>query len=369
MAPVVKRKSGEEAGRAAGYKLGWDHGYWFGLCEEAISRIPQVNKVWPIHVMYVETGKGFPYSPIDEAVRGTLTTMVQRLTVVNSSQPVVEMALADRPDVVIVLDGLQFDVGQIIALRDNGIRTAIWLTDDPYYMDITTTIVPHYDTIFTLERNSVEYYKQLGCQNVHYLPFCFDPAQYRPTNPERSSRKEITFIGSAYLNRVSYFNELTPYLAGKNTLISGIWWDRLAQFDKLRSKIKLNNWMGPADTALAYNASKIVINMHRAHDDALYNSNRVGLTAVSPNPRTFEIAACAVLQVCDIRDDLATFFTPGVEIVTYSSPAELIEKMEYYLKHEEERQQIALRGMYRAFRDHKYANRLQTMLTILFPLL
>lgn len=367
MAPGLKRKTDEEAGRKAGYQLGWEHGYWYGLCEEAIGRIPKANQVWPIHAMFVQTAKGFPYSPIDEAVRDTLASLVQRLTVVNATQPVAELALSDRPDIVIVLDGLQFDVAQIASLRANGIRTAIWLTDDPYYMDITTSIVPHYDTVFTLERNSVDYYKQLGCQNVHYLPFCFHPGQYRPTNPERSSRKEITFIGSAYLNRVNYFNELTPYLAGKNTLISGIWWDRLSNYEMLRSKIKLNHWMGPAETALTYNASKIVINMHRAHDDALYNSNRIGLTAVSPNPRTFEIAACAVLQVCDTRDDLASFFTPGVEIVTYSSPAELVEKMEYYLKHEDERKQIALRGMYRAYRDHTYANRLQAMLSILFP--
>ncbi|MGO4111103.1 CgeB family protein [Paenibacillus sp. YAF4_2] len=368
MAPGLKRKLDEEAGRAAGFQLGWDHGYWYGICESAISRIPQVSQVWPIHAMFVETGKGFPYSPIDEAVRETLSAFVQRLTVVNGSQPVADIAIAERPDIVIVLDGLQFDIGQIIAMKDNGIRTAIWLTDDPYYMDITTSLVPHYDTVFTLERNSVDYYKQLGCQQVHYLPFCFHPSQYRPTNPDRSIRKEITFIGSAYLNRVSYFNELTSYLAGKDTLISGIWWDRLAKYDQLRSKIKLNHWMGSAETSLTYNASKIVINMHRAHDDALYNSNTIGLTAVSPNPRTFEIAACGVLQICDIRDDLASFFIPDVEIVTYSSPMELVQKMDYYLSHEQERKQIALRGMYRAFRDHTYANRIHTMLSILFPL-
>ncbi|MGM0882785.1 MAG: glycosyltransferase family protein [Bacillota bacterium] len=57
----------------------------------------------------------------------------------------------------------------------------------------------------------------------------------------------------------------------------------------------------------------------------------------------FEIAACGTLQLTDIRADLDRFYTPGEEIVTYASPQEMIEKNEYYLHHEHERQTIALR--------------------------
>ncbi|MFX3632604.1 MAG: glycosyltransferase [Candidatus Pristimantibacillus sp.] len=366
-----KKKSwddSEKIGRADGLRIGWDHGYWYGQCEHLISRIQPPAAVWPVHAMFVKTGKGFPYWPLDQAVAATLSTFVTQLTVVNSSDPVAEMAAAIRPDIVIVLDGLQFDVNQVIAMREKGIRTAIWFTDDPYYTDITATLVPHYDVIFTLEKRCVEFYLQLGCPSVHYLPFCVLPSQFRPINPERNKRKEITFVGSAYLNRVKYFNEAAAYLASKNTLISGIWWDRLEQYELLRNQIKLDNWMGPEDTSMTYNASKIVINMHRAHDDETFNSNKLGIQAISPNPRTFEISACAVLQLTDMREDLAAFYTPDVEIVTYSSPQEMVEKLDYYLHHEEERRDIAMRGMYRTLREHTYANRIHTMLSILFPM-
>jgi spore maturation protein CgeB len=73
-----------------------------------------------------------------------------------------------------------------------------------------------------------------------------------------------------------------------------------------------------------------------------------------------------VLQLTDVRDDLVNFYTPDYEIVTYTSPEDLVEKMEYYLIHEEERKQIALRGLYRTMRDHTYANRLSSMLAIVF---
>ncbi|UJF32077.1 glycosyltransferase [Paenibacillus hexagrammi] len=41
-----------------------------------------------------------------------------------------------------------------------------------------------------------------------------------------------------------------------------------------------------------------------------------------------------------------------------------MEKIDYYLNHEEERQRIALRGLSRTLRDHTYRNRLHELLSI-----
>lgn len=365
-APVLRHARAE--GKAAGYRAGWDHGYWFGQCESIVSRIaPPPMPIRSVHILYVATGKGFPYSPLDEAVASALRGLVGQLTVIDANQPVAEIAERLRPDLVLVLDGLQFDAKHIIAMRASGIRTAVWFTDDPYYTDITSTLAPLYDEVFTLERNCVEYYQRLGCQRVYYLPLGVNPSEFRPMNPPRAMRKEISFVGSAYWKRVEFFNQTAPYLASKDTLISGIWWERLKDFQLLKPKITLGRWMDPLETAHTYNGSKIVINMHRAHDDETFNNNSALIPAYSPNPRTFEISACATLQLTDIRDDLALYYTPGVEIVTYSSPQEMIEKIEYYLTHEDERREIALRGMARTRREHTYTHRLNVMLGLLFP--
>ncbi|MFF2483986.1 glycosyltransferase [Paenibacillus sp. NPDC058071] len=356
-----------EQGRQDGFRTGFEDGYRLGQCESIKQRTATTAPVWPVHALFVETGKGFPYSPLDQAVGQSLQSLVSKLTIVKGTDPVAEIAAAIRPDIVIVLDGLQFDVSHADAMRQAGIRTAIWMTDDPYYTEMSVGIVPHYDVVFTLEKNCVELYRSIGCPSVHYLPFCASPEQFQPVNTERGRRKDITFIGSAYYNRVRYFNAAASYLSARNTLISGIWWDRLDRFDLLKDRIKLDNWMDPQETGLCYNASKIVINMHRAHNDPEHNRNSFGVTAASPNPRTFEIAACAAFQLCDVRDDLAFFYKPDVEIATYSSPQELVEKLDYYLRHEEERREIALRGYWRTLREHTYASRLQTMLSILFP--
>ena len=369
------RKSGNkyldihrERGRKDGFSRGWEHGHWQGQCEAVLSRIGiDAIQVRPVHVLFVATGKGFPYSPLDEAISSTLRQMVAQLTVTDGTQPVAEVAARVRPDIAIVLDGLQFDVAQVDEMRRIGIRTAIWFTDDPYYTDLTGPIALHYDDVFTLELTCVDFYRRLGCSSVHYLPLGTYPAEFRPRNPGREKRHDICFVGSGYQNRLALFDQITGYLATKDALISGIWWERLKDFKLLADKIELGRWMGPTETADTYNGAKIVINMHRSHDDKTFNNNSAAIPAISPNPRTFEISACATLQLTDVRDDLSSFYTPGLDIETYSSPQEMIDKIEYYLAHEQQRRDIAMRGMYRTMREHTYQRRLEAMLAALFP--
>jgi spore maturation protein CgeB len=354
-------------GRRNGYRDGWQDGYWLGQSERTIRLADSGTKpVRPVHVMYVPTGKGYPYSPLDEAVAATLGTLVTRLTIADRHDHVAALAAELRPDVVLVLDGIHFDPAQADAVRALGIRIAIWFTDDPYYTDVTASLALHYDDVFTLERRCVEFYQQAGCQRVHHLPLGVYPKHYRPMNASSPKRKEISFVGSAYWNRVVVFDQITPYLAERNTHISGIWWDRLPGYQQLAARIEVGKWMEPAETAETYSGAAIVINLHRATDDSTFNSNSRGIGAVSPNPRTFEIAACATLQLTDIREDLAAYYTPGAEIETYASAEELKEKLDYYLRHEEERRAIAQRGLLRTMREHTYAHRLHAMLGMLF---
>ncbi|EXX89085.1 spore maturation protein cgeB [Paenibacillus darwinianus] len=352
-------------GRLDGYAAGWRDGYRLGACGHAVRLGAVMPAVRPLHILFVATGKGFPYSPLDEAVTVTLKGMVARLTVTRK-ETVVRDAAALRPDLVLVLDGLDFDIARVDAIRALGLRTAIWFTDDPYYTDITSVLAQHFDDVFTLEQSCVEYYRSIGCGRVHHLPLGVHPAVFRPLNPPPERRRDICFVGSAYWNRVDFFDSITDYLEGKNVWISGIWWERLQNYKRLARQIELNKWMDPKETAMTYNGAKIVINLHRSPYDAEFNRNGARINAVSANPRTFEISACATLQMTDIRDGLSSCYVPGVEIETYASAEELTAKIDYYLANEEHRQAIALRGLYRTMRDHTYANRLDRMLSLLF---
>ncbi|WP_083485101.1 CgeB family protein [Paenibacillus ihumii] len=353
-------------GRAAGLKDGFNEGYLRGRAKAIVESSRTIFPKRPLNVLYVSSGKGYPYSPIDEAIIATLHTLATGVSVADPSQPVSELAVSTMPDLVLVLDGMELGIEHIAAIRSKGIRTAIWLTDDPYYTDMTVRIAPHYDYVFTLERNCLDFYRSVGCANVFYLPFAAFIEHYRPTLTRSAIRREISFIGSAYWNRVHFLQPILGGLMDKGLTINGIWWDRLPEYASYPDRIEIGKWMGPGETAEVYSGSRIVLNLHRSPHDESVNNNTIGLTAASPNPRTFEISACATLQLADVRDDLSNFYIPGQEIETFSSPSELYEKVEYYLTHEAERREIALRALERTYREHTYSHRLHEMLSRIF---
>ncbi|MGF7047130.1 spore maturation protein CgeB [Paenibacillus sp. DS2015] len=350
------------------YQDGYEEGYLRGRASKIISQPPEIFSMRQLHILFVSSGKGYPYSPIDEAITTTLHSLVTEVTVINAGTSIAEATAQISPDLVLILDGTYVDTEEIDNVREQGVLTAVWLTDDPYYSDLSITKVRHYDYVFTLELNCVRLYKQLGCEQVYYLPFGVHTEHYQPHSVQVAStlKRDVRFIGSAYWNRIHFLHPILPHLMKYNTSFNGIWWDRLPEFPIYQHKIELGKWMGPVETAAAYNASKIVINLHRSHEDDTVNKNSNNIAAASPNPRTFEISACGTLQLSDERDDLARFYEPGKEIVTYSSPQDLLEKIEFYLTHEKERQEIALAALERTYRDHSYSIRVNELLSIVF---
>lgn len=60
--------------------------------------------------------------------------------------------------------------------------------------------------------------------------------------------------------------------------------------------------------------------------------------------RVLDIMACGGFVLTNFQPEIEEFFCNETEIVTFRSIAECLEKIEYYLQHEEERQQIAAAG-------------------------
>jgi len=349
-----------------GIRDGYAEGYLRGRAKVIVERPSPSFPIRKIKVLYVSSGKGFPYLPIDEAVIETLKTLTTSVIPTVAKQPIRDLAAAHRPDLLLALDGMDLPVEKVDAVRKLGIKTAIWLTDDPYYTDLTTKIAPHYDYVFTLERNCIDLYRSLGCRHVYYLPFAAYAGHYRPTLTRSAIRRQISFIGSAYWNRVEFLRPVIGRLMEKGLRMNGIWWDRLPEYTLYPDQIEIGKWMGPVETSEVYSGTKIVLNLHRSTLDKTMNNNTARIGAISPNPRTFEISASGTLQLADIRGDLSSFYKLGEEIETFSNSDELMDKVNYYLSHENERQQIALRALERTLRDHTYSHRINQMLGYIF---
>lgn len=350
-----------------GYREGKNEGYHYGLYESIYRQASSATVgLREVKVLYVKAD-GAPYAALDQGIEEALRSSVREVVVAVPEQDVVQLCEAARPDLVLVLDaiGRSFPTEQIDRMRSKGFRTAVWLPDDPYHSDKTVAIAPHYDFVFTLESSCVELYRELGCPHVHHLPFAVNPNYIRHVRVDESYRNDICFVGSAFWNRVHFFDEIADYLARQKFKIIGWWWDRMRSYELLADKIH-GVWLSPEETAKHYSGAKIVINLHRSTEDASHNSNSRNIPATSVNPRLFEISSCATLQLVDNRTELPGLYTPGYDIATFSTPGELVDKIEYYLSHENERREMARRGLHRTVSEHTYRKRIERLLGAVF---
>lgn len=366
MAIRRKRHSRSSSPYDLGYREGSfegrSDGRWQGQCEAVMQAAAAVSvPKRPHHILYVTSGKGAPYDSLDTGIGAALTATAERVTIMRPQDPVVPVALAERPNLVLVLDGTQFGAEHVQLLRMHGIRTAIWLTDDPYYTNFTAGYAPHYDYVFTPEKNCVPFYRQMGAAQVFNLPLGIHPEAFRPRNARRELRGDISFIGSAYRNRLAMMQSLLPAISHRKLHVSGFWWEQLELPSGFRGTFDPGRWMDPLETAEHYSASRISINIHRMADDER-NESDIIIPAVSPNPRTFEISACGTLQLVDAREDIASYYVPNEEIVIFDGVDDLVGKLEHYLTHEEERREIAWRALVRTMRDHTFTSRVSQLL-------
>lgn len=107
--------------------------------------------------------------------------------------------------------------------------------------------------------------------------------------------------------------------------------------------------------------------MHRAIKHGKVNLN-VGIDLFrsgSGNMRQFEVTGTGSFLLAESSEDLQRYFRPGVEVETYSSFGELVEKVSYYLAHEDERETIAQRGHARCLSEHGMGRRSRELLELL----
>lgn len=316
----------------------------------------------PKKILFIQSGIPFYYPMIEEAILNSLQKVNSNTIMVNPERAI-KTALKVKPDFILVLSGLSGEFNNImLVLKNAGFTTGLWLTDDPYYTDVTQNLVPYYDYIFTQDLNCIKFYRGIGCNNVFYLPLAANQDMFKPSQKEDTYKYDLSFIGTAFENRITFVDSISEYLAEKNTKIVGFGWEKLKNYERLKDKIQLLPLAKYEDALQYYVATKININLHRSPNDKELNCNAANIQAYSVNNRTFEINAVGSFQLTDIRPDVAKHYIPGVEIETFNSAREFIQKAEYYLEHVQERKRIAKNGLDRTLKNHTYDRRVLQLL-------
>lgn len=96
------------------------------------------------------------------------------------------------------------------------------------------------------------------------------------------------------------------------------------------------------------------------------NINITSKTIQSGIPlRVFDILSCGGFCITNYQPEIAEYFINGEELVMYTSMEDLIEKVEYYLNHEEEREQIAQNGYKKLKEKFDLSNAVEEMFSMI----
>lgn len=103
----------------------------------------------------------------------------------------------------------------------------------------------------------------------------------------------------------------------------------------------------------------------------IYNCSKINLEITSKTFRSgitlrlFEIMCAGGFVIANYQSEMLEYFTPGKDIVIYESIPDLLCKIDYYLSHEDERQQIAKNGQENVLKHHTYHIRTKEILDVL----
>ncbi len=81
--------------------------------------------------------------------------------------------------------------------------------------------------------------------------------------------------------------------------------------------------------------------------------------------RAFEIMGSGGFLLSNYQADFWDCFTPGEDLVLFENNEDLMEKVDYYLRHENERKEIARNGYEKVKAYHTYKNRVEEMMEII----
>ena len=80
--------------------------------------------------------------------------------------------------------------------------------------------------------------------------------------------------------------------------------------------------------------------------------------------RVFDIMAAGGFLISNYQKELEELFIPGEEIILYHNIEELVNYVDYYLKHDEEREKIAQRGQKKVLKEHDFHDKMKVVFTV-----
>lgn len=220
---------------------------------------------------------------------------------------------------------LNVDDGLKYAWRGDLHPSAFWAIDTHIDLERVIQHAQGFDHVFAAQRNGAEELRKAGLATATWLPLACDPAIHRPHDVPL--QYDVAFVGNLFRgprsDLLAAIRERFP-----RTFVGRRYFEQMAQ---------------------VYSAARLVFNRSVADD---------------LNMRVFEALGCGA---CLLTNDLAEngqaeLLEPGRQLVTYADQEDLLEKLAWYLAHDDERARVAAEGRAEVLARHTYLHRMSTLL-------
>ena len=273
------------------------------------------------------------------------------------------------------------DPAVIDRIRELSVPTVNFYCNSIHQFHLVEEIAPHFDYCMFPEREAESKFLAVGANPVH-IQMAANPRFYHPYPLPREF--PVTFVGQKYLNREEYLNHL--FTNGIDVRAWGPGWQSQTGplLSPYRSAVRLagrlkrrfldrqrsqgpqglpSDRCGPplSDEELVkmYSRSLISLGFSEVRDELTGEIKR------HVRLRDFEAPMSGAFYLVGYQEELAEYYELDKEIVCYHDRSDVLDKVRYYLQHEQEAERIRRAGLARARRDHTWENRFRRLFEVI----
>ena len=311
--------------------------------------------------------------------------------------------------------------------QETNTKYVVWTYDNPLISMYHKSVFNECNYIFTFDKTNYLEFKGMGVENIFHLPLATDALRMEETIGVQNDDKwlhEISFVGNMYERNTynSLEHKLPEYLkgyfdavieaqlniSGGNIVEALLTNDILEELDKYFNLKKEKDSF--SDLRLVFQTTVLgfkieqeqrrrgIIELSKKFDVTVYsdsdlsefigvdkqgpcdywsqlplifNRSKININMTIPNIksgiplRVWDVLGAGGFLLTNYQAEIGYYFEDGKDLVCYEDIGDLVEKADFYLKHEELRKSIALNGHEKVKKYHTYDERIKKMLNII----